>query len=144
MSTYSTRKGLALIEANAETILSNQGGVPRRPRPLEIWRGAGAEVTGRTGPHPQGLLPQADPGPCAEQFTHQARNPARSTIIGGRRTVFAPTARPSCAASTRGRRYGTIEDFYNFAKLTQASPLLHQLGDRDGRAGRPAGAQAAP
>ena len=120
-------EGLALIEANAETILSEIGVEFRDdPEALEIWRGAGAEVTGELVRTPKGFCRKLIQDHAPSEFTHQARNPARSTIIGGRRTVFAPTAGPPFVRCLdKGRRYGTIEDFYNFAKLTQASPWLH-------------------
>ena len=119
--------GLALIEANAERILSEIGCEFRDdPEALEIWRAAGAEVTGELVRMPPGMCRQLIQAHAPREFTHQARNPARSTIIGGKRTVFAPTAGPPFVRCLdKGRRYGTIEDFNNFAKLTQASPWLH-------------------
>ena len=62
-------------------------------------------------------------------FTQQARNPAHSVPIGGKTTVFAPVyGCPFVHDLDRGRRYGTIEDFANFVKLTYMSPYLHHSG----------------
>jgi len=120
-------EGLALIEANAETILAEIGCEFRDdPEALEIWKAAGAEVTGELVRMPRGMCRKLIQDHAPAEFTHQARNAARSTIIGGRRTVFAPVAGPPFVRCLdKGRRYGTIEDFRNFAKLTQASPWLH-------------------
>jgi len=120
-------EGLSLIEANAEQILSEIGCEFRDdPEALEIWRAAGAEVTGELVRMPKGMCRKLIQDHAPREFTHQARNPARSTTIGGKRTVFAPTAGPPFVRCLdKGRRYGTIEDFNNFAKLTQASPWLH-------------------
>ncbi len=120
-------EGLALIEENAEVILSELGCEFRDdPEALEIWKAAGAEVTGELVRMPRGMCRQLIQNHAPREFVHQARNPARSTTIGGRRTVFAPTAGPPFVRCLdKGRRYGTIEDFNNFAKLTQASPWLH-------------------
>ena len=63
------------------------------------------------------------------QFTQYARNPERNVEIGGMHTVFAPNyGSPFVRDLDRGRRYGTIEDFRNFVKLTYASPYLHHSG----------------
>ena len=44
-------------------------------------------------------------------------------------TVFAPNyGSPFVRDLDRGRRYGTIEDFRNFVKLTYLSPHLHHSG----------------
>jgi trimethylamine--corrinoid protein Co-methyltransferase len=44
-------------------------------------------------------------------------------------TVFAPAyGSPFVRDLDQGRRYGTIEDFRNFVKLTYASPYLHHSG----------------
>jgi trimethylamine---corrinoid protein Co-methyltransferase len=49
--------------------------------------------------------------------------------IGGNHTVFAPAYGPPFVSDLDGgRRYGTLEDFCNFLKLTCASPWLHHSG----------------
>jgi trimethylamine---corrinoid protein Co-methyltransferase len=120
-------EGLSLIEANAETILTEIGVEFRDdPEALEIWRAAGADVTGELVRMPRGMCRQLIQNHAPREFTQHARNPARNIIIGGKRTVFAPTAGPPFVRCLdKGRRYGTIEDFNNFAKLTYAAPWLH-------------------
>ena len=58
-----------------------------------------------------------------------ARNPANSVTIGGNNTVFAPVYGPPFIRNLdEGRRYATIEDFRNFAKLVYMLPSLHHAG----------------
>jgi trimethylamine---corrinoid protein Co-methyltransferase len=120
-------EGLALIEENAEIILSEIGVEFRDdPEALEIWKAAGADVVGELVRMPRGMCRKLIQDHAPREFTHTARNPARSTVIGGRRTVFAPTAGPPFVRCLdKGRRYGTIEDFKNFVRLTHSSPYLH-------------------
>ena len=43
--------------------------------------------------------------------------------------MFAPAyGSPFVMRSRRGRRYGTLDDFQNFVKLTYATPWLHHSG----------------
>src|ERR1700677_4696528 len=63
------------------------------------------------------------------QFTQHARNPARSVVIGGQNTVFAPAyGSPFVRNLDEGRRYAKIEDFRNFVKLAYMSTSLHHSG----------------
>ena len=63
------------------------------------------------------------------EFTQHARNPARTVIIGGNRTVFAPAyGSPFIRNLDEGRRYAKIEDFRNFVKLAYMSSSLHHSG----------------
>jgi trimethylamine--corrinoid protein Co-methyltransferase len=63
------------------------------------------------------------------EFVQHARNPARSVVIGGGRTVFAPAyGSPFIRSLDEGRRYARIEDFRNFVKLTYSATSLHHSG----------------
>jgi trimethylamine--corrinoid protein Co-methyltransferase len=122
-------EGLAIIEANAETILQEIGIEFRDyPRALALLKDAGCDVTATRVRFPKGLARQL----CATvpaRYTQHARNPARSVEIGGRALVFAPVYGPPFVRDLDGgRRYGTIEDFRNFVKLAYASPFLHHSG----------------
>src|SRR5580700_4755445 len=58
-----------------------------------------------------------------------ARNPQRSCRVGGRHVVFAPVAGPpSVSDLQRGKRTGTIADFADFVRLSQAFDVIHVLG----------------
>ena len=57
-----------------------------------------------------------------------ARNPLRSSRVGGRHVVFAPVAGPPNASDLqRGKRSGSIADFRNFVRLAQAFDVIHVL-----------------
>jgi len=122
-------EGLDLIERNAETLLAEIGiEVREYPRGLELFRAAGAEVSGQRVRFPRGLARSL----CATApsiYTQHARNPERSVVIGGNNTVFAPNyGSPFVHDLDRGRRYGTLEDFQNFVKLAYLSPFIHHSG----------------
>jgi len=58
-----------------------------------------------------------------------ARNPERTCRVGGAHVVFAPVAGPpSVSDLQRGKRTGTIGDFRDFVRLSQAFDVIHVLG----------------
>lgn len=122
-------EGAEIVEANADTILQEIG-LDFRDDPvvLDLWRNAGADVTGERVRFPKGLLRDLVKT-APRQFTQYARNPARNVEIGGDNVVFAPVYGPPFVTDLdQGRRYGTIEDFRNFVKLAYASPWMHHSG----------------
>jgi trimethylamine--corrinoid protein Co-methyltransferase len=124
-----SEEGLALIEANAETVLEEIGIEFREdPEALALWKDAGADVEGERVRFPRGLcrkLCETIPG----SFTQHARNPERSVVIGGKTTVFAPVYGPPFVRDLEGgRRYATIGDFQNFVKLAYMTPSMHHSG----------------
>ncbi|MBN9235271.1 MULTISPECIES: trimethylamine methyltransferase family protein [Phyllobacteriaceae] len=124
-----SEENLIRIETTADRILAEIG-IEFRDDPvaLDLWKRAGADVTG--------LLVKFEPGMLREilktapaEFVQHARNPAKSVLIGGKSVVFSPAyGSPFVMDLDRGRRYGTIEDFRNFVKLAQSSPWLHHSG----------------
>jgi trimethylamine--corrinoid protein Co-methyltransferase len=123
-------EALELIEHNAETVLEEIGVEFRDyPRALELWRNAGADVVGERVRFPRGMCRSIINASAPAEFRQHARNPERSTMIGGARTVFAPAyGSPFVRDLDRGRRYATLEDFRNFVRLAYASPGLHHSG----------------
>lgn len=121
--------GLALIEANAETVLEEIGVDFRDdPEALALWKDAGAGVRGERVHFPKGLV-RSLLRTAPREFVQHARNPARSVKIGGNATVFAPVYGPPFIRNLdEGRRYATIEDFRNFVKLSFMAPALHHSG----------------
>jgi trimethylamine--corrinoid protein Co-methyltransferase len=122
-------EALAIIEANAETVLEEIGvNFVENPAALELWRQAGADVQGERVRIPRGLARQL----CATapgEFIQHARNPERNVVIGGRNLVLAPVYGPPFVRDLNGgRRYATIADFRNFVKLGQMSKYLHHSG----------------
>ena len=123
-------EALELIEHNADTVLEEIGIEFRDfPRALKLWRDAGADVDGERVRFPRGLCRSLVQATAPGEYTQHARNPRRSTIIGGARTVLVPAyGSPFVQDLDHGRRYATIEDFRNFVKLAYMSPGLHHSG----------------
>src|SRR5580698_3737107 len=123
-------EGLALMEQNADTILEEIGIDFRDdPEALEIWKAAGADVQGERVHFPRGMCRALVQKTAPREFTQHARNPARSVVIGGQNTVFAPAyGSPFVRNLDEGRRYARIEDFRNFVKLAYVSTSLHHSG----------------
>ena len=122
--------GLAQIEANAETILSEVGvAFQDFPRALELWRDAGADVDGEMVRFPRGMCREIVQSNAPAAYTQHARNPARSVPIGGDATVFVPNyGSPFVADLDEGRRYATLADFERVVKLVWMLPHLHHSG----------------
>jgi trimethylamine--corrinoid protein Co-methyltransferase len=120
---------VAIIERNADRILDEIGMEFRGdPETLEIFRAAGARVTGERV--------RFDPGWCRDRirtapqvFTQHARNPARSVQIGGDAQLFCPSFGPPFVHDMeRGRRYATIHDFREITKLHYSLQAVHHSG----------------
>ncbi len=124
-----SEENLLRIEAATDRILAEVGIEFRDdPAALDLWRRAGAEISGTLVRFPHGMLREIL-AKAPREFTQHARNPARSVRIGGGSVVFAPAyGSPFVIDHEKGRRYGTIEDFRNFIKLAQTSPWLHHSG----------------
>ena len=123
-------EGLALMEHNADTILEEIGIDFRDdPEALEIWKAAGADVKGERVHFARGMCRALVQKTAPPTFIQHARNPARSVVIGGLNTVFAPAyGSPFVRNLDEGRRYARIEDFRNFVKLAYMSTSLHHSG----------------
>ncbi len=123
-------EGLAQLEENADTILEEIGIDFREdPEALAIWKAAGADVQGERVHFARGMCRELVQRTAPREFTQHARNPARSVLIGGPNTVFAPAyGSPFVRNLDEGRRYARIEDFRNFVKLAYMSPSLHHSG----------------
>ena len=122
--------GLAQIEENAETILSEIGiAFQEFPEALDRWREAGADVDGELVRFPRGLCRQIVTDHAPAEYTQHARNPERSVRVGGNATVFAPNyGSPFVTDLDEGRRYATLTDFENVVKLVYRLPHLHHSG----------------
>jgi len=60
------------------------------------------------------------------EFELTARNPERNLTVGGNNVVFAPVGGPPHAVDLdRGRRAGTLEDFCDLLRLSQAFDVIH-------------------
>ena len=124
-----SEEGLALIEANAETILQEIGiDFKGDPEVLSMWKLAGADITGERLRFAKGLV-RSILKTAPETYTQYARNPARNVVFGGPNTIFAPVYGPPFVHDLdQGRRYGTIADFENFVRLAYVAPNIHHSG----------------
>ena len=123
-------EGLAIIERNANTILEEIGIDFRDDaEALDIWRKAGAEITGERVRFPGGMCRAIVQASAPREFTQYARNPAHNVVIGGKNTVFAPSyGSPFVRDLDKGRRYATLHDFQNFVKLAYMANAIHHSG----------------
>lgn len=121
--------GLGIIETNADRILEEVGvEIMDFPEAVEIFEAAGAGVEGNRIKFPAGMCRELS-ATAPERYTQHARTPARSVEIGDPHMVMAPAYGPPFIRNLdEGRRYATIDDFRNFAKLTYMSPQLHHAG----------------
>jgi trimethylamine--corrinoid protein Co-methyltransferase len=122
-------EGLALIESNAEQLLERVGvEVLNYPEALAIFRDGGCEVTDTRVRFPAGLA-RSLLATAPSTFTQHARNPEHDVVIGDPHLVFAPAyGSPFVRDFEGGRRYATIADFENFARLTHMTQSLHHGG----------------
>src|SRR5437868_1332732 len=111
-------------------ILERQGMRVLSPRGRAVLAGAGASVDEAS------QMVRLDPGLVTAALASVpaeanliARNPVRSCRVGGPHVVFAPVAGPpSVSDLQRGKRTGTLEDFRDFVRLSQAFDVIHVLG----------------
>jgi trimethylamine--corrinoid protein Co-methyltransferase len=131
-----TDEQLELIEHNADTVLQETGlDFYEDEEAVQMWKEAGADVkASATDPRrfrlrfPRGLV-RSLIKTAPREYVQHARNPANNVTIGGNNTVFAPVYGPPFIRNLdEGRRYATIEDFRNLAKLVYMLPSLHHAG----------------
>jgi trimethylamine--corrinoid protein Co-methyltransferase len=125
-----SEEGLALIEQNAETILEEVGIEFRGDAAArDLLRSAGADVDGELVRFPRGMCRSIVQVSAPRRFTQYARNHDRDVVLGDPHMVLAPSyGSPFVSDLDAGRRYGTLEDFRNFVKLTYLAPGLHHSG----------------
>lgn len=123
-------EGLRQLHAQAEQILAEIGVEFRGDdEALDLWRNAGAKVEGERVRFEPGHVEEIIRKTTPKTFTQHARDPRHSVEIGGDAVVFAPAyGSPFVYDRDNGRRYGTLEDFKNFVKMTWMSPWLHHSG----------------
>ena len=125
-----SEEGYEQIEYNADTLLEQVGvDIDNYPEAGEIYASAGADVDGSRVRFPRGMCREIIQASAPASFTQVARNPENNVIIGDPYTVLVPAyGSPFVRDLDGGRRYATIEDFNNFAKLQHVSPMLHHGG----------------
>jgi trimethylamine--corrinoid protein Co-methyltransferase len=116
------------IHEQAMTILEEIGIDFLHDRARELFRKAGMRIEeDRVRFDREFVLEQVAKTPAT--FNLQARNSARSVVLGGDNVVTAPVYGPPFVTDLeRGRRGATFEDFVNFDKLAQAIDQIHCAG----------------
>lgn len=119
---FLTKEQVEQIHQATLQILETVGIDFRYPPALEVFKKGGARVDGERVFFPEQLvMSQIKKAPA--EFTLYARNPAYDVSIGGPNMAFTPGyGAPFVTDLDIGRREGTLQDFENFVKLTQASP----------------------
>jgi trimethylamine--corrinoid protein Co-methyltransferase len=96
-------------------------------RALELFRQAGQRVEDNTVYlDPEFVLQQV--GKAPNEFTVQARNPARNLHIGGDSMAFGAVYGPPFVREGATRRDATMDDFRRFTKLAQSFDVLDSAG----------------
>jgi trimethylamine--corrinoid protein Co-methyltransferase len=121
-------EGVERIHEASLAILEQVGIDFRDAEAARMWQDAGAEVERFRVRIPRGLLMELVAN-NPKSFTLHARNPARSTQIGGDLVAFAPTyGSPFVYDFDHQRRYGTLADLNQFHKLAYMAPAMHNTG----------------
>ena len=108
-------------------LLENTGVIFEHEEALEIFKQHGAKVEGKTVFIPRSMAENAmNLAPTV--YRHVARNESQSVTIGD---GIAPHPNVGCVFVQdldQGKRRGVLEDFANFQKLSQASPIVKLTG----------------
>ena len=109
-------------------ILENKGIDFRDDESAELWREAGASVSGHHVKIPRELLLQLIETVPSSYKMH-ARNPERTVTLGDGHTCFVPAyGAPMVIGFDGVRRNACMQDFDNFAKLAYMAPAMHMTG----------------
>lgn len=119
-------EALIRLEDQSEWLLSEIGiEIRDDPVALDLFREAGVSIDGERLRFDRGQVSKLCES-APKRFTMHARNPERNLEFGGKHLIFgAAYGSPFVYDLEGGRRYGTVEDFKNFVKLTHLSPWLH-------------------
>ena len=121
-------EGLEMIHEASLQILEQVGIEFRDAEAVRMWQDAGAAVERFRVRIPRALLMELV-AKNPSRFTVHARNPERSTEIGGDKVAFAPTyGSPFVYDFDSQRRYGTLADLNQFHKLAYMAPAMHNTG----------------
>jgi trimethylamine--corrinoid protein Co-methyltransferase len=118
-------EAVELIHDESVRILEDVGCEFRDDEAVEMWRRAGASVSGTRVRIDRSLLMDLV-AKVPPEFTLNARNPERTVRVGGKNTVFVPMyGAPYVRDLDNTRRYGSLDDLNNFHRLACMLPALH-------------------
>lgn len=118
---------LAQLDAGWRRLVTEIGVEFMSDRALDLFRAAGQRVEENTVfLDPEFVLEQVAKAP--REFDVHARNAERSIHIGGDSMAFGAVYGPPFVREGDVRRDGTLEDYRNFAKLSQSFSVLDSAG----------------
>ncbi len=118
-------EAVELIHDESLKILEEVGCEFRDDEAIDLWKAAGADVSGTRVRLDRALLMDLI-AKVPSEFTLNARNPERTVQVGGKNSIFVPMyGAPYVRDLENNRRYGTLEDLNNFHKLAYMAPALH-------------------
>ena len=118
---------MAQIDAAWRRLMTEIGVEFMSDRALELFRAAGQKVEENTVfLDPEFVLAQVAKAP--REFDIQARNPANTVHIGGDAMVFGAVYGPPFVRQGEVRRDASFDDYKNFLRLAQTSPVLDSAG----------------
>lgn len=118
------REELEKLHEATLDVLANAGVKFQHPTALDIFRRSGAKVDGNTVFIHEGMLREAIAS-IPSSFLLLGRERENDVLIGGSFPVFASSS--GCVYAMRGREkyLAQDDDFVNFIKLTETSPVLN-------------------
>ena len=117
-------EGVALVHETVMTILEEIGIEFNDDEALDLWKQAGADVSGTRVWIPRELLMSLIEQAPSE-FTLHARNPDRSVRIGGRNMIFAPNGGAFICDLDGVRRRPVKADMPTIVKLVHCLTPIH-------------------
>ncbi len=118
-------EAIELVHQESCRILEEVGIEFRDAEAAAMWKAAGADVDGLRVRIGRDQLMELIAQVPSEYEMH-ARNPERTVRVGGENSIFVPMYGAPYVRDFDGtRRYGTLEDLYNFHKLAYMAPALH-------------------
>jgi trimethylamine--corrinoid protein Co-methyltransferase len=117
-------EGVALVHETAMTILEEIGIGFNDDEALELWKDAGADVSGTLVRIPRELVMSLIETVPSE-FTLHARNPERTVKIGGRNVIFHPQGGAFFSGLDGVRRRAVKADLPTVVKLVHCLPAIH-------------------
>jgi trimethylamine--corrinoid protein Co-methyltransferase len=119
---FLTKNQVEQIHEASMRILAKIGVEFRYAPALEVLQKGGARVDGERVYFPSRLI-EEQITKAPSKFTLYARNSNFDVVVGGNQMVFVPGyGAPFVTDLDNGRREGSLKDFENLVKLTDASP----------------------
>ena len=120
-------EAMATLDAGWRRIVTEIGVEFMSDRALALFKAAGQRVEDNTVfLDPDFVMEQVAKAP--KEFDVQARNPANSIHIGGDAMAFGAVYGPPFLREGEVRRDATMDDFRNFAKLSQSYAVMDSAG----------------